>query len=100
MNITVSQQSGCVELKVDGRIDALSVERFQKTVMAEADKGAKLISVDASEVSYISSLGLRALLACHKRMTASGNSFKIGKISSQALQIILMAGMDALVEKH
>jgi anti-anti-sigma factor len=98
--ITITRNGLCSDIRVEGRIDSLTVERFQKAVLDESINGSRTIRVDASAVSYISSMGLRALLICHKQLSSLGGSFKINKISSQALQIIFMAGMDLLIEKH
>jgi anti-anti-sigma factor len=100
MDIVITHTGERSDIRVEGRIDSLTADRFQKAVLDEVGKGARTIRMDASGVSYISSMGLRALLICHKHLSSHGGSFKIDKISSQAMQIIFMAGMDVIVEKQ
>ena len=98
MDIVAVQNDGFLELRVTGRIDALTADRFLKTICEHADNGQLNIRVDASQVNYISSLGLRVLLQSHRKLASLNGSFKICKASSAALQIIFMAGMDSLLE--
>jgi anti-anti-sigma factor len=100
MDITPVQEAGFLDLRVTGRIDALTADRFLKEVCEQADAGQRDIRADLTGVSYVSSLGLRVLLQSHRKLGSLGGTFVISKASSSVMQIIFMAGLDALTAKQ
>jgi anti-sigma B factor antagonist len=99
MNITTSQQSGWMELRVEGRLDAISSEKFFEAVCEQALRGQRDIRVDASLVNYISSAGLRALLQSQRKLSSQGGSFAVVKASDFVAQTLAMSGLDSLLTK-
>ena len=55
-----------------GELDAHSVEQFQKTTLQAIDTGTRYVILDLSQLSYISSAGLRGLFTLAKVLTAQG----------------------------
>jgi anti-sigma B factor antagonist len=98
MDITAERGEDALSLHVTGRIDSMTADRFLKTVYGYADAGNHHILIDAGQVNYISSLGLRVLLQSHRKLASLKGSFKIRSASSAVLQIIFMAGMDSLLD--
>jgi len=99
MNITTSQQSGWLEIRVDGRLDAISSERFFESVCECVSKGNSDIRVDASAVNYISSAGLRAMLQSQRKLASVNGSFKVVRASDFVSQTLAMSGLDCLMMK-
>jgi anti-anti-sigma factor len=98
MNITTSQQNGYLEIRVEGRLDALSSERFFEAVCECVLKGGTDIRVDASAVGYISSAGLRAMLQSQRKLASVNGSFKVIKASDFVSQTLAMSGLDCLMK--
>lgn len=67
-----------------GRIDAAHSEAFQVRLVAAVGRSAAHVVVDMSQVSYISSVGLRALMVAAKQTKATG-----GKLAVAGLQPIV-----------
>ena len=99
MNITSSQNNGSMELRVEGRLDAISSEKFFEAVCEQASAGQRDIRVDAAAVNYISSAGLRAMLQSQRKMTSLGGTFTIVKASDFVAQTLAMSGLDSLLTK-
>ncbi len=91
MNIE-KKKFGNTELLVKpfGRIDIDSVSQFENEVNAEIDN-IKYLTIDLSEVNYISSVGLRALLAFQKKMSTKGE-MKVVNVKPEVLEIFKTVG--------
>lgn len=99
MNITTSQQNGWTEMKVEGRLDAITSEKLFEAVCDCAAKGNKDVRIDASAVDYISSAGLRAMLQSQRKLASEGGSFSVAKASDFVSRTLAMSGLDVLIRK-
>lgn len=61
MNVSVEKKKDEAVLSAQGRIDTYTAEEFEKKLM-EVLKEQECVRVDFTEVEFISSAGLRALL--------------------------------------
>ena len=66
---TVNEQTTI--LKVDGRLDTSTAPELEAALKEAADSADKIV-LDFSKLDYVSSAGLRVLLATHKKMAAKG----------------------------
>ena len=66
MEIGEARQDGMLVLRPVGRIDNLTSAAFQDRLLVAARAGAADVVVDFAAVEYISSAGLRALMAASK----------------------------------
>lgn len=98
MNITTSQQSGWLEMHVDGRLDAISSERFFEAVCECVAKGNTDVRVDAMAVAYISSAGLRAMLQSQRKLSSVNGTFRVIRASDFVSQTLAMSGLDSLMK--
>ena len=55
-------------VKLEGRLDTATAPGFEEALEEEFDK-AEGLTIDMENVDYISSAGLRVLLAAHKKMS-------------------------------
>jgi len=97
MNIT-KKKFGTSELfiKPEGRIDINSAPELEKEVNAEID-GITYLTIDLSEVNYISSMGLRVFLNFQKKMNTKGN-MKIVNVNSEVLETFKITGFDKILD--
>ena len=80
----------CVE--VEGRVDAATVSMLEKALQhLLADAQYRLI-VDMKAVSYISSSGLRALLAARRQARSWGGDVYLCQLSTRVHEILEMVG--------
>jgi anti-anti-sigma factor len=97
MTITTTENNGLTEVHVKGRLDAITSNEFFEKICAIATSGHVNIAVDASEVDYISSAGMRSLLQSQRKLSQLGGSFHIAKASPFVLQTLSMSGLDSLL---
>jgi anti-anti-sigma factor len=86
MDIGEERQNGTLVLRPKGRIDNLTSVSFQDRLLVAARAAAADVVVDFSAVEYISSAGLRALMAASKqkskerRIAVAGLNSIVGEI--------------------
>lgn len=79
-------------VKATGKIDIeTAVEYGTKISDAIDDEGIKYLALDFSEITYISSMGLRVILELHQKMSNLG-SMKLINVSNEVLNIFKMTG--------
>ena len=72
--------------QIKGKIDTTNASEFEKEIMA-----AKPTEIDASQLEYISSAGLRVLLAAQKVMNRQGD-MKIVNVKPEIMEIFDVTG--------
>ena len=75
-----------------GRLDALTVPRFEEGLRDHLNQGAAYLVVDFGEVTYISSSGLRALLTARRLARNQGGDVKLCRLSPRVYEIFEMVG--------
>ena len=98
MNINIEKENGVTLLKVEGRLDTTTAPELEKAINNEGEALEKLV-LDFKGVEYISSAGLRVILAAQKKMNAQG-SMELINVSEAVMDIFEMTGFaDILVIK-
>ncbi|MGN0619219.1 MAG: STAS domain-containing protein, partial [Ruminiclostridium sp.] len=77
-------------IEVGGRLDATTAPELEKTIDGiPAD--VKELVIDMEKLEYISSAGLRVLLAAHKKMAKVG-AMRVRKVCDEIMEILDMTG--------
>lgn len=77
------------------KIDTVTAPDFQNEIMDEMGNFDSLI-VDFTDLEYISSAGLRVLVAIEKKLKPEGIPFVI-KVNDAINEILVMAGFDKIL---
>lgn len=77
MNITRLKHDSTLTLSVEGRLDTLTAAQFEEELKQTLDGITELI-LDFQKLQYISSAGLRVLLAAQKTMNRQGAMRLVG----------------------
>jgi anti-anti-sigma factor len=81
-------------LRLSGRYDASNTRDLEARLeAAEGSEDARL-RVDMTNVTYISSSALRALLIAHRRQAAAGGQLELQNVPERVLRVLRMAGFD------
>jgi anti-anti-sigma factor len=97
MTITPIVKGSWLELRVEGRIDALEAELIYDAVCTHVANGQRDIRLDASAVDYISSAGLRALLRSRAKLSSTNGSFSVASASYFVTQALAMSGLSSML---
>jgi len=82
-------------IQIIGRLDASNAQELTNELNASLD-GVKELIFDFSELKYIASAGLRALLMAQKRMNKQG-SMKIRNVDETVMEVLEMTGFADLM---
>ena len=92
MNITTKKEENVCTLIIEGRIDTITAPELDKVFQENADGSDKMI-FDMTGVDYISSAGIRTLVAAHRKMSVK-SSLILRNPDSSVLSILKMTGLD------
>ena len=73
MTITKNTESGVLTLALEGRLDTNTAPELEKEIGADLTADVQTLILDLKDLEYISSAGLRVLLAAQKKMNKQGN---------------------------
>ncbi len=93
MKIEVSTNEGICILFPEGWVDSTNATELEQSVNAYVDDYETLI-LDLAGVDYISSAGLRVIVAAHKEMADRGGKFVLRNLNRNVSDIIRLTGFD------
>jgi anti-anti-sigma factor len=100
LTVQATQLEKAVLLKVNGRMDAENAVEFDQACESWISRGAKRIIVDVSELSYISSMGLRSFLAAGQKLQSSSGSLILCGLNGLPRQVFEMTRLIGLFPVH
>ncbi len=87
-----------IVVRPQGRLDAGHAPALEQELRQHFTRGENSLIVDLSTTTYISSNGLRVLLAGHKTARQNGGSLKLCCLAPRLVEIFEMAGFDQVFE--
>ncbi|OIO04002.1 MAG: anti-anti-sigma factor [Desulfovibrionaceae bacterium CG1_02_65_16] len=94
--IKTTEGNICI-LAVVGRMDTLTAPEFEAKCAECAAEGATRIVVDLSSLEYISSAGLRSILASAKKLKALGGGLSFCCLSGIVNEVFAVSGFSKLM---
>lgn len=94
---TVRSQGSATVVVVSGTVDAVTAPRFGEALQGEVDAGRPKVVVDLTDVAYISSAGLRAVLAGLKAARAAGGDLRLAGAAAPVAQVFDLAGFGTIL---
>ncbi|MBA7487330.1 putative anti-sigma factor antagonist BtrV [subsurface metagenome] len=92
MQISRKEEKGIHIFSLDGRFDAHSAGDVEKELNLTMSKGARKLLLDMDGVEYISSAGLRVLLAVAKKLKKEEGEIKICCLKPYVKEVFDIAG--------
>lgn len=97
MNIEKNYNGKELTIKVDNRIDTVTAPDFENEINDEMGKFDSLI-IDFSDLEYISSAGLRVLIATQKKLKPESIPMIIKNVNDTINEIFRMSGFDKILK--
>lgn len=97
MEITRQQSGDILTLKLAGRLDATWSGHVQTAISTGIRSGAHRIHLDMSEVPYLSSAGISALLNAYKELGAIQGELRIPRYSEAVRTVLDLSGLGNLL---
>jgi len=85
-------------VEMEGNLDTNTSVDAQEHINALIDDGAVKLLVDFAEVDFVSSAGLRVLLATAKRLGGSGGSLRICGLNEAVNEVFEISGFSTILD--
>ena len=96
MNIEATQLEKAIVLKVSGRMDAENADEFDRACEVWISQGAKHVIADLDQLQYISSIGLRSILAAAQKLQSLSGSLILCGLHGLPRQVFEMTRLIGL----
>ena len=102
MKIRVAESDGPVLLlRAEGRVNALSADDFYDEVFDATDEtDHDVIVMDAGDVTYVSSAGLRSFLHVWRDLKTEQRSFHVCNLKPHILEVFNIIGFHKVMPLH
>ena len=96
MEITSKREEGKVTMEITGWLDTQTAPQLGE-VLSQLDDNVTSLVFDFSKLEYISSAGLRQVVAAYKKM-ADKDGFKIINVSNEVFDVFRLTGFDQKIQ--
>lgn len=96
MEITTEKKGTGAVVRPAGRIDTAAAPALERELTELIGDGTRKIALDFSRVLYISSGGLRVLLATAKKLRNDGDAFALCSLTPEVTKILTLAGFTTI----
>ncbi|MFW6097833.1 MAG: STAS domain-containing protein [Chloroflexota bacterium] len=96
LDISVQSLKRVDLITVSGRVDSSTAPELEETLEDRIDEGRYNLVLEMSGVSYLSSAGLRALVAALRTCKKKGGDVRIANPSERVAEVMALAGLDTL----
>ncbi len=98
MEITVREEGDTKIVMLNGKLDTNTTPAAEREINALLDAGVNKLLINFEQLSFISSSGLRLLLATAKTLKASGGDFKVCSLNEMATEVFEVSGFTAIIK--
>jgi len=98
MNIIIEQQHRVTIVRPTGFVDAETAKTLAEALNGQLQAGNLSLVVDLDQLDYMSSAGLRVLLAVLKDARRQGGDLRLANARAEVLQVLEMSGFVKLVQ--
>ncbi len=84
------------ELRLDGRLDTTSAPAAQDAFLKVAGEYSQ-ITLNFSNLLYVSSAGLRAILILQKQVNRTGGSLVLTNVAPAVMEVLEMTGFSSVL---
>jgi len=92
MNIEIKEQNGGYTAILNGRLDTPAAVKAQQDIAPLMENADKELTIDCTDLEYISSSGLRLFLTLRKETSAKGGKVIIKNINDEIKKVFMMTG--------
>ena len=98
MEIIIEKQNEVVTVFLKGRLDTLAAQEASRQLEVLTEEASGTIIMDCTEMTYISSSGLRIFLTLRKAAAEKGGKVIVRGISNDIRSVFMMTGFLNLFE--
>jgi anti-sigma B factor antagonist len=92
--LTSNTESGVVLIELEGEIDAHTARELDRALEGLLAQGHRRLVLDASQVGFVSSAGLRALSFAQQEAQRQGGEVRVFGLRAEVRRVFEMTGLD------
>ena len=100
MNVEMRELKHVSVVKVSGRVDSSTAPELEKSLQSLMDTDRNQIVLDLQDTDYMSSAGLRVLVAVHKTTKKNGGGLCLAQPSERVKEVLDLAGLTPVFDVH
>lgn len=97
MTLTKEKNGNELTVRLSGELNTLTAPELSDLLKSELD-GVQTLTLDFNECDYVSSAGLRVLLATFKQMKAVKGSMNLTNVGQSFKDVLQNTGLDAVFD--
>lgn len=97
MEIFVQDEQGFKVVSISGRLDAGTAQELEKSCTDLIDADGRKLILNLLTLEYVSSAGLRSVLAVAKKLKAVGGSLALCGLSGLVQEVFSISGFDSFL---
>lgn len=98
MRIELSSREGVTVVAIQGSVDGLTAAGLLDSLGGEVRAGKTKLVADLREVEFMSSAGLRAVLATVKDTRQQGGDFRLAGVRPDVWKVLNLSGFTSIVK--
>ena len=96
MEIKATKEANATVITITGRLDAVTAPEYEKKLNERIAGEETRFVVDFERLDYISSAGLRAILATAKRSKAKGGQIRFANVKGAVKEVFDISGFGSI----
>ncbi len=100
MELSISKIGDVITIILKGRIDAHVAPDIEQKLLSLISGGSCKLVTDLSEVRFISSAGLRTLVAALKEAKRKGGDLRLAGMQKQVQKVLDLTGLLTIFKSH
>ncbi len=99
MQVSIDRRQGqAAVITPEGRLDLASASEFKQILTDAVEAGDRILVVDLSNVPFVDSSGLGALISGMKATRIAGGDLRIAEVGDQARLILELTSLDKVMK--
>ncbi len=100
LSLRTRTMDGCLVVEVGGEVDMTSAPTLRDHLLGQIGLGEPCLVVDLSEVEFMDSTGLSALVVAYRQAVELGSSLLIAGAKPAVRRVLEITQLDMLLEHH
>ncbi len=97
MKIDAEKKDGSLILRLSGRLETTTAPKLKEVVDHELE-GVSELRIDMKELEYVSSAGLRVLLAASKKMKEKEGAMVVCRVGDDIMEVFEITGFNEILD--
>lgn len=100
LNVSWARNEGVLVARLAGRVDTASSMECAEILREATDSDERSLVLNLSELTFLSSAGLRILLMTARKFSGPSRAFALCDMSAQIMEVIRISGFNQILSVH